>query len=107
MLKLKITRGYSKLFVCTFRHAKGASGPPEDSRDIFSGHHDPNALKVQRFLFFFFFRGILIGGFICVLFDSDALIHAFDLFPYTGASIEDDHRAPCRNCTKAWQIYRP
>ncbi|XP_057505025.1 uncharacterized protein LOC130788415 [Actinidia eriantha] len=27
------------------RHAKGASGPPEDGRDIFSGRHDPNALK--------------------------------------------------------------
>ncbi|KAF7127910.1 hypothetical protein RHSIM_Rhsim11G0071400 [Rhododendron simsii] len=27
------------------RHARGASGPPEDGTDIFSGRHDPNELK--------------------------------------------------------------
>ncbi|KAI8553763.1 hypothetical protein RHMOL_Rhmol05G0041400 [Rhododendron molle] len=27
------------------RHTRGASGPPEDGTDIFSGRHDPNELK--------------------------------------------------------------
>lgn len=28
------------------RESTAASGPPEDSKDILSGRHDPNALKV-------------------------------------------------------------
>lgn len=51
------------------RESTAASGPPEDSKDILSGRHDPNALKVFQSSHPFFLNPFLLP------------IHCWTIFP--------------------------